>query len=355
MKIEICEQLIASWLKHNKGCQIVQINWTCSPFTLDKISPNDIQTIENNVEKIKAEDSLNQLDIFKQSSIQQMLLQCEIDVVGIKIEEGIVENIYLVDSAFHEYGLNYGDVIARVLKKILRAVFISNLIYPSVPCSVIFVSPKCGQDLSNQLHSQLEVIKKLLSQDYPDSKMELLLNEDFTRTIYQPVLSICNKVSDDNDLFLRSLKLCKIAENYSNITQQQPIAKPSSSFVRFDGNEIPDGFTYINLTQKTYNTTKTPKGGNQQIVFNIFHNLIQHNKLDTALLNNLQSIPYCSKTFKLSYPVLIPCITFRQTGFEISRFYKNNPININGTDYYICSQWIPERIRRLQNWYEQLY
>lgn len=285
-----------------------------------------------------------------------MLLQCEIDVVGIKIDEGIVESIYLVDSAFHEYGLNYGDVVARVLKKILRAVFISNLIYPSIPCCVIFVSPKCGRDLSNTLQTRLELIRKIVIQEYPDVKMQLLLNEDFSQNIYTPILDICNKVSDDNDLFLRSLKLCKVAEEYSKALILKKSSTPHSSIQQFDGDDIPAGFTYVNLTKehKTSNVARTPKGGNQQIIFNILENLIAHQKLNSTLLNNLQSVAYCSKTFKLSFPMLIPCSSFYRTGFELSRFYKNNPIEINGVEYYVCSQWIPDRIRKIQAWYENI-
>lgn len=80
-----------------------------------------------------------------------MVIQCEIDVVGVRIQDGVIGDLYLIDSAFHENGLNYGDVVARVLKKILRAVFVSDTIFKSIPAKILFVSPKCGEELRGTL------------------------------------------------------------------------------------------------------------------------------------------------------------------------------------------------------------
>ena len=117
MKIEVCEQMLSAWLKHVKGCQIVQTNWSPSPVFIEAFAENNLDTINGFVEEIKKFAAENNLDIFKQSTIRQMIIQCEIDVIGIKIEDGIIGDLYLIDSAFHENGLNYGDVVARVLKK----------------------------------------------------------------------------------------------------------------------------------------------------------------------------------------------------------------------------------------------
>jgi hypothetical protein len=57
MKIEICEQMVQSWLQHYKQCEIVQTNWTVSPlreFTPDQI--NQVKTLMTDIQ-----DKLNSL------------------------------------------------------------------------------------------------------------------------------------------------------------------------------------------------------------------------------------------------------------------------------------------------------
>ena len=40
MKIEICEQMVQSWLQHIKKCQVVQTNWMISPLRMPKNHPS---------------------------------------------------------------------------------------------------------------------------------------------------------------------------------------------------------------------------------------------------------------------------------------------------------------------------
>lgn len=117
MKIEICEQLLASWLKHIKGCQSVQTNWTVSPLTLKTFSESDFELPNLLIDEINNHEAYKDASVFKKSTFSQMLLQCEIDVVGIKINNCAIEKVYMIDSAFHENGLNYGDDVSRIAKK----------------------------------------------------------------------------------------------------------------------------------------------------------------------------------------------------------------------------------------------
>jgi hypothetical protein len=48
---------------------------------------------------------------------------------------------------------------------------------------------------------------------------------------------------------------------------------------------------------------------------------------------------------------LILASDFAGTGYERCRYYPETVI-INGDSYYVCSQWVPERIERLKKWYE---
>ena len=58
MKIEICEQMVQSWLQNYKQCEIVQTNWKVSPLRLRSISDADIAELEKFMKEFQEE--LNQ-------------------------------------------------------------------------------------------------------------------------------------------------------------------------------------------------------------------------------------------------------------------------------------------------------
>jgi hypothetical protein len=303
-----------------------------------------------------------------------MLLQCEIDTVGVEIKNGAVEKIYMIDSAFHEAGLNYGDTVARIIKKLIRAVFIAKLVYPKISCDIVFVSPKCGYDLKDELYRCVKILNELIQQSSPEISTYILVNEDFAKNIYLPISQNINTISDDNDLFLRSIQLAEIAKGYAGevsikkphtrrysldeltfIDDETPSVPPKSTST----SGIPVGYTYRNLDSVTPHTSynsqrKTPRGGNQMIVFSILNSLIRNGKMTDLVLKNLTSLDYTKRTFNLStFPVLLPQSEFKSSGFERNRFY-GDLIEINGKDYLVCSQWIPERIKLLQYWFSTL-
>ena len=49
----------------------------------------------------------------------------------------------------------------------------------------------------------------------------------------------------------------------------------------------------------------------------------------------LQSKSYCNEVLNLNFPLLVKA----DTEFDKARYYSE-PVNINGTDYMMCSQWI---------------
>ena len=335
MKIEVCEQMLAAWLNHIKGCQLVQTNWIPSPVAVENLSEETLTSIGEFVSAINRFSEENNLDIFKHSTVKQMVGQCEIDIVGVRLEDGIVQKVYLIDSAFHENGLNYGDVVARVLKKILRAIFVADASFRNIPAQIVFVSPKCGENLRQILQEHVQFLRETVKRFYPDSEILVLFNEDFTQTVYEPLLEKVDSLNDDNDLFLRSVKLCKTAESFKGKTfPQQYSEKPPRAETA---------------------ARKTPRGGNREIVFGILHRLIDRGLMTEELVSELCRPGFAKRNFSLpSFPVLIRENELRRLGYEECRFYKNDPIEILNTQYLVCSQWIPERIRRLQSWYERL-
>ena len=251
MKIEICEQMLQSWLMNCKLCEVVQTNWMISP--LRDIDSTDIKNVENLMKDIqdklnatldtelktalqesadndsseeyliesdeivqnqkkKKRKKVQKLNIIKKSTANQFIRQCEIDVVGTKFNDGVAERIFLVDTAFHKGGLGYHDAVATVLKKIIRAILVSTIIFGThVPVSVIFAAPKCGPTLKKQIEDVVDSLRTVIAKDYPDTIIELYMNENFTENVYKPLKEKIDSLNNDNDLFMRALNLAKVA------------------------------------------------------------------------------------------------------------------------------------------------
>ena len=372
MKIEICEQMVQSWLQHYKQCEIVQTNWKVSPLRLRGISDADIADLEKFMKKFQdhlnevlagetkaalqaavdqevcsddeescatTKTSLKKLNIFKKSTTRQFIRQCEIDVIGCKLDGGITEQIYLVDTAFHKTGLGYHNAIATVVKKIVRALIVAVLVFgEDVQVTVAFVSPKCGDTLKADMEKVIAGLKTTLAfyKRYEKINIELYFNERFTTDIYEPLLKEINELNDDNDLFMRAMNLSQLAESHS--TSASPVVVASEPAKK----KVPVVSTSVGNDNKT-------------VVFGILNDMISRNLIDSSMLVNLMDKTFTLRTFGIStYPLLVKKKDFASTGFSNRKYYSPDTIRINGEEYRVCSQWIPERITKLKDWYASL-
>ena len=373
MKIEICEQMVQSWLQNYKQCEIVQTNWKVSPLRLRSITDADIvelevfmkefnKQLEENLKpetKAALQDEVTEgledgapttnassnrnikLNIFKKSTARQFVRQCEIDVVGCKLDDGITERIYLVDTAFHKTGLGYHDPVATVVKKIVRALVVSVLIFgESVPVTVAFVSPKCGATLQPEIEKVVDGLRKILAAHsrYANIEIELYFNEKFTTDIYLPLIDEIDELNDDNDLFMRAMNLASVAEEHRvSRTMSSSTATPAAV-----------------STTGTESVVRTRRGENKEIVLDVLASVVKAGKMTPALLNELRTSSYAKVHFKMpTYPILVSVSDFSGTGYDNCRYYPE-AIAINGEEYRVCSQWVPERIDKLKNWYTSL-
>ena len=202
MKIEICEQMVQSWLINCKNCQIAQTNWSISPIkdidaykaeieayidyfvnalqsgvATKKIDPEVAHVTKDDVveaysmylgnneevpfmhfletlvsdKNCRAKNEAN-IDFSKISILGkagkakavQFVRQTEIDILGVELDNGVAKNIYLVDTAYHKDGLNYSDTVSVVTKKIIRAVLVADIVFGTeVPVHIVFASPEC--------------------------------------------------------------------------------------------------------------------------------------------------------------------------------------------------------------------
>lgn len=349
MKIEICEQLIASWLKHVKGCQVVQTNWRVSPTQLS-ILENDLSAEENAkintfISEIKNLTQDENLDVFKNSKLHQFILQSEVDVIGIKVREGKIAELYLIDSAFHEDGLLYGDTketTARVLKKIIRPLIVAGIVFKSVPAQIIFVSPKCGERIKNSIFNGLEKVRSALDKNYLDNKVQIIFNENFYSEILKPTIDAGKDSSDDNELFLRAVKLYSLYQGEQFLTR-----KPAVNLrVNTESAHIPDFCQNCDGKDMCYLISS-----NKERVFYILNRLKQEDVLTPEIVNKLCTTRYAKECFNLSsFPVLITMEDLKTSRYKESRFFKGKHFIYGGKVYLVCSQWIPERMRQLQSW-----
>lgn len=385
MKIEICEQMVQSWLLNCKMCEIVQTNWTISPVLMDEIKNNNtvdfneirglMDTLQKSIEKVAdfdtetteaIEENINsdvqeeydielgvqanttssiteyqklkaaamefgkahmkKFNIFKNSKTEQFISQCEIDVVGVKFNNDKNE-IYLVDSAFHKSGLGYHDAVATVLKKIIRATIVSDIIFgKDVVSHVVFVSPKCGASLEKQIKLVTKYFVDFAKIHFPNVSIELYFNEEFSKNIYLPLIINTKKLNNDNDLFMRSINLRNAAEQ--NLPKSSAKSKPSPQ------------------------SAKLQSTNNKSMIFDILEDLKANGKMSSALVADLCDKDYSQKNMKLSYPLLIE--KSKMTSAKNKNYYKNTFVNINGVDYFVCQEWTSSAKNALKQWFSQI-
>ena len=258
MKIEIGESLFYSWLRHVKECQIVQTNWKISPKWEIKFS-DELENI-----MLKTDEFFSNkygYKIYKQNtSLNQLLQQAECDALGVCMSDGVSE-IYAVDVAFHESGLNYGgldETVARVVKKCVRTAMCIYGYFGVKKANIIFASPKVGptvnSDICNTLKfnqskadnkeinkselNDFEKLKRFLNDNIEfKNKVRFIYisNEEFKKGFLYNTIEASESDSDTNELFMRSYKLFqlfnKVPNSKAKKTESDTEVPPTASLV----------------------------------------------------------------------------------------------------------------------------
>ena len=214
MKIEIAEELVASWMKHILGCQIVQKNW--------KISP---EWQAQNKERMKEifETSSRYFDkhlgckLFKEyKTVDNILNQAECDVIGTKVENAKA-TYYGADVAFHQFGLNYNgqdETIRKVLNKCIRNAICIYGFLNIEHAEIFFITPRIGKKMQEAMLLKIDELNSMFKNELKlDYKFKLISNEEFNNLILNPLLEKSDIIADDNDLFLRSYQLLDLFAN----------------------------------------------------------------------------------------------------------------------------------------------
>jgi hypothetical protein len=235
MKIEIGESLILSWLRHVQGCPIAQTNWKPSPAWSIRREAGLVSDFERMREV--AQQRLG-FEIFKQSGFQQFIRQAEIDVLGLRFDDAGAAAV-AVDSAFHEAGVNYGDLgetVGRILKKMIRTAFVLEAYFDLAQDDVIFATPKMHNAVRDALQHCWPDLQSILADCGSLSGQRLHLrivtNGDFVEQIIQPVLDRMDDVADTSELFLRAQQLvrfCEVTPRRRQMSARPAAARPEAT------------------------------------------------------------------------------------------------------------------------------
>ena len=228
MKIEVVESLAYSYLRHVKGCQLVQMNWKAGNAWKGGM---DAQSLQDLFEEIK--ENFDPAVLKNTQKASQFLKQAECDVVGIRIPSPGTEEtavLHMMDTAFHEHGLNYtGGSKDRVLKKMLRTYLVARYYFPDMKTCIYFASPKVNPGPAEELKEMFAELRDR----YSSVEWQLLINEEFKTNMYDKTLKAVAGHSDGSELFVRAYKLITLMGGLSErrkLPDPDPDPDPSPSF-----------------------------------------------------------------------------------------------------------------------------
>jgi hypothetical protein len=214
MKIEIGESLMLSWLRHVKGCQMVQLNWKPSVNSWELYNEQKLETIM--IESKQYFEDRYGINIFKQTkSYSQLIQQGEVDALGIEINHSQIQHLYAIDIAFHENGLNYGskeETLARVLKKMIRTAMIIIGYFNLDKAELIFASPKVHLAIYEPLAVYINNLNHFFTKYGVDFHFAVICNDQFKGDIFDEVTRHSKFISDTSELFMRSIQLYNLLD-----------------------------------------------------------------------------------------------------------------------------------------------
>jgi hypothetical protein len=319
MKIEIGESLMLSYLKYVKKCIFYQSNWKSSN-NWAKSNSEKVQNVYNKINENLV------FDVLKKSNLDQLIKQAEIDVIGMDADN----NIYAIDIAFHENGLNYGskdETKNRVLKKLLRSYLALLSYFPDKSYQLIFVSPKVHDATEKIIQTYFSELVDNFSDE--NVKFKYISNDMFRDEIVIPTINNSSDDSDTNELFLRAVKMLDLFDLYSD---QRQLNENIENKKLYDNNNIEQ--TKQNLkNNQTYNQNNSP-------VKEYYINGINVDKsiFEEKLRNNI-----CQVKVTLYYNDKKP----KEKKWNVKNFTENTSLDGNINSGYLRG-WLKKGINKIR-------
>ncbi len=313
MTQEMGESLIYSWLRHVKGCQIVQTNWTASP-TWDMRYFMEAQDLYSRFLKDTSTEDLVEDEC--KISFKQSLYQTEIDVIGLN-KTSLSHNgkIYAAEVAFHSDGLHYNkngknNSTGKVISKLIKNAVAVYAIWGNIEAEVLFVTPVISHEFNQSIQSYITFLNQLASNYGLKYNFRFVAGDDFKLRIIDPVYIMSQGVNDSSEMFLRAQKLLDI----SGVLSVKNNLKNPDSFEEFGAiGEIANKalracLSNLNITQK--------------------------------IITGLKPLMNSSK--------LAPIVNIVPQGLS-NRYYKT-PIMAKNGEFYLCNHWFVNKKTDLINY-----
>lgn len=301
------ESACYSWLRHVKGCQIVQTNWKASS-RWDLKNRDGLERIKETTKTFFSQKY--GYEIYKQSSnLSQILQQTESDVVGISFEDG-ERRIYTVDVAFHEGGLNYGDKDTTVIKIIAKCIRTAMCIYgffDTTDAEIIFCSPKINHSVLSGVEPCIADLQQLTDDMGLQFVFHVIANDEFQQQVLGPLLQVSGSVADTNELFLRSYQLTKMLDSMA----------PHKAGTASEKKEI-------------------VRTGIGEFAYEVIRTALRNGCVSKQEFSLLQTKEYSKEALGLDYAAFVR----EDSDFIRKRYAVSQPISVSGSVYYICSQWM---------------
>ena len=319
MKIEMGESLFYSWLRHVKDCQLVQTNWKPSA-KWNLLHEEELDILVKQVDQLfQAAYGYN---IFKQNaSMLQIIQQGECDVLGISFQsDGPI--YYAVDVAFHEDGLNYGtkdETVMKVISKVIRTAICLYGFFNTRKGDIIFASPKINPSVLDKLQSCLIDANKLLRLYGYEFDLRLIANQDFEKSVLEPILLASDGIADTTELFVRSYQMYKMFSRKSVPVKRGPRESQALLPKTKVDIEINDPYPEFKI------------GKLAQVVL---RQLLESGAATKEEIRFMQTLDYSKQFFHLNYPLLVRT----DSDYEAVRYYVS-PLVVDGVSYRLCSQW----------------
>lgn len=328
MKIEMGESLLYSWLRHVKECQIVQTNWKASP-EWDKKNQDELQNMMNITNQYF--EGKHGYKIYKNNSLDQLVKQAEVDVLGVSIYENR-NHVYAIDVAFHSGGLNYGskdETVACVIKKYIRTAMCLYGYMNLDEADIIFASPKITPAVMSELEPKIKEVNELFKSLNFKFKIRLIANEEFNSKILAPILIASDGISDTSELFLRSYQMFNMFADQSTAEKKPNMGVASSTL-----NELNSSVSDAAL--------KELKIG--KLVQISMKRLFEEERLSEVEIEKMTKADYSKRVFNANFPILIE-VPFgsdvkklRKDGNAYDRYYATT-LTIYGKQYLLSAQW----------------
>lgn len=333
MKIEMGESLFYSWVRHVKGCQIVQTNWKASP-KWERQNEEEVEKISDSIIKCFADRGYSIYN--ENTSVSQVIKQGESDVLGVSLHEGDSEecntyDIYAVDVAYHRNGLHYTggtkENIEKVIFKLFRTAMCIFSYFNTANAEIIFAAPKISDGLYEELKENIGVLQSELNSKGYSFKFRLIANDDFNKNVLEAILECSDDIADTNELFMRSYQLFEMFEKKTKTSAEKTREKV-----------LKEGLSKSTLEE-------IPVG---RIVRNELKNKLEMGYVTDEEIQKLLTLEYCKETFKLSFPLL----TDASKPYDEKRYYKSTLV-IDKKEYKLCNHWFDKQKQYLISWLEE--